>query len=79
MQSNSNLLLVTNNLKFSLSGSVVQFFLNPFDKLVGYSTEVRTFWDVLPNESIRILIGLTFSRMIGFAKIEKISISFAIF
>ena len=47
----------------SLSGSVVQLVLNPGNKLIGYSTEVRSFGDVLPDESVRVLNGSTFPRM----------------
>ena len=39
---------------------VVQFVFNPADKLIGYSTEVRSFGDILPDESVRVLIGSTF-------------------
>ena len=54
------------NFKFSFSNV-----LNPGNKLIGYFTEFRSFGDVLPNETIHILIGSTFPRMEGFTKIES--------
>jgi len=41
--------------------SVFQLVFNPAKKLVSYFTEIRSFWDVLPDESVRVLIGSTFS------------------
>ena len=38
------------------------FNLKLTDKLVGYFTEIRSFGDVLSDESIRVLIGSTFPR-----------------
>jgi len=32
--------------------TIVLFVFNPVDKFVGYSTEIRSFRDVLPNESL---------------------------
>ena len=75
MQSNSNWLIINKFLIWCeitkpLSGPVVQFFFNPGNKLIGYSTEVRSFGDVLPDETVHILIGSTFPRMVRFTKIE---------
>ena len=44
--------------------SIVQLILNSENKLIGYSTEVRTFEDVLSDGIVRILIGFTFLRVI---------------
>ena len=75
MQSNSNWLIINKFLIWCeitkpFSGPVVQFFFNPGNKLIGYSTEVRSFGDVLPDETVHILIGSTFPRMVRFTKIE---------
>ena len=76
MQSNSNWLIINKFLIWCeitkpLSGSVVQFVFNPGNKLIGYSTEVRSFGDVLPDETVHILISSTFPRMVRFTKIER--------
>ena len=40
------------------------------NKFFGYSTKVRSFGYVLPDESVRVFIGPTFPRMVRFTKIE---------
>ena len=44
---------------------------NRGNKLIGYSTEIRSFGDVLPDETVHILIGSTFPRMVRLTKIER--------
>ena len=44
--------------------SIVQLILNLENKLIGYSTEVRTFEDVLSDEIVHVLIGFMFPRVI---------------
>lgn len=39
-----------------LLGPVFQFVFNPGYKFIGYFTEIHTFGDVLPNETVHVLM-----------------------
>lgn len=58
---------------------MIQFVFNPTDKLVSYFTELRPFEGVLPDESVRVLISITFPRMVRLTEIERNMYFFAIF
>ena len=52
-----------------LSGTRVEFVLDPLDIGIGQNREVGTFWEVLPEEAVSVFVEAAFPRVIGLGKI----------
>ena len=52
-----------------LSGTRVEYVLDPLDIGIGYNREIGTFWEVLSEQAVGVFVEATFPRVIGFGKI----------